>query len=124
MAFKTLVIAVSACVLASTVALESLAQERLRDPTQPPVSTQQTQQREDMALSGARQLALSAVVINGDQRIARLGTHSVTVGQQILGATVLAIHSDHVAMRDNDGEFRLSWPNINMVSPAQETPEA
>lgn len=84
----------------------------MRDPTQPP----------GIAFRSISQsnLQVDAIFISKDGFVSAviIGGHSFTVGDKVAGATIVAIKSNEITLKDDRGEFTVSMAYSTVKSPA------
>lgn len=76
----------------SMVLMPNLAHAQMRDPTQPPIATEQTEE------GGKTVFKLNSIVIGKHRRIATINDQFVSVGDRIAGAKVVSIRANRVTL--------------------------
>ena len=102
----------------SSLFLDVLAENALRDPTQPPFINTTTAATETSAAAATEnEIKIDAIFSGKKHSSVIIGNRSFTVGDKILDATITAIDSHGIKLKNEDGEFEVVMPYSDVKSP-------
>ena len=102
----------------SSLFLDAFAENALRDPTQPPfISTTTASTETSAAAATENEIKIDAIFSGKKHSTVIIGGNIFTVGDKILDATITAIDSHGIKLKNEDGEFEVVMPYSDVKSP-------
>jgi len=103
----------------SSLFLDAFAENALRDPTQPPfISTTTAATETSAATATENEIKIDAIFSGKKHSSVIIGNNIFTVGDKILDATITAIDSHGIKLKNEDGEFEVVMPYSVVKSPS------
>ncbi len=96
--------------------LNAFAENTLRDPTQPPFINTLAANTETSPAT-ENEIKIDGIFSGKKHSSVIIGNRTYAVGDKILGATILAINSHGIKLKDEDGEFEVTMPYSAVKSP-------